>query len=172
MSSRTWWVAGLLLVVLSLGLRVAYVEATPRAQRIHDAYDYDGHARAIAATGSFSPTLAHRRPSAFRPPGYPYVLGAVYRLTGVRNASDDTRAHVAQLFGALIGALTVGMIALLAAQLWGRLAAISGNDGDGPQVATLRAAAAAPGRHARLFGGGNEMVIIYGTAEELRGAVR
>ena len=124
MSSRTWWAAGLLLVVLSLGLRVAYVEATPRAQRIHDAYDYDGHARAIAATGSFSPTLAHRRPSAFRPPGYPYVLGAVFRLTGVRNASDDTRAHVAQLLGALIGALTVGMIGLLAAQLWGRLAAL------------------------------------------------
>jgi hypothetical protein len=47
----------------------------------------------------------------------------------------------------------------------GRLAAISGNDGDGPQVATLRAAAAAPGRHARLFGGGNEMVIVYGAGE-------
>lgn len=47
----------------------------------------------------------------------------------------------------------------------GRLAAIAGNDGDGPQVVTLRAAAAAPGRHARLFGGGNEMVIVYGAGE-------
>ena len=124
MSSRTWWAAGLLIVVLSLGLRVAYVEATPRAQPIHDAFDYDGHARSIAATGAYSPTLAHRRPSAFRPPGYPYLLGAVYGLTGVRDAPIERRMHVGQLLGALLGALTVGMIGLLAAQLWGRLAAV------------------------------------------------
>ena len=47
----------------------------------------------------------------------------------------------------------------------GRVAAVSGNDGDGPQVATLRAAPAAPGRHARLLGGGSEMVIVYGSGE-------
>ncbi|CAA9522057.1 MAG: hypothetical protein AVDCRST_MAG79-257 [uncultured Thermoleophilia bacterium] len=124
MSSRAWWAAGLLIVVLSLGLRVAYVEATPRAQPIHDAFDYDGHARSIAATGAFSPTLAHRRPSAFRPPGYPYLLGAVYRLTDVREAAVERRFHVGQLLGAVIGALTVGMIGLLAAQLWGGLVAV------------------------------------------------
>ena len=124
MSRRAWWAAGLLIVLLSLGLRVAYVEATPRAQLIHDAFDYDGHARSIAATGAFSPTLAHRRPSAFRPPGYPYLLGAVYGLAGVRLAPDAERIHVAQLLGAVIGALTVGAIGLLAAQLWGPLAAL------------------------------------------------
>jgi len=124
MSRRGWWAAGLLVVVLSLGLRVAYVEATPRAQLIHDAYDYDGHARAIAATGAFSPTLAHRRPSAFRPPAYPYLLGAVYAATGVADAPVEERVHVGQLLGAVVGALTVGMIGLLAAQLWGGLTAL------------------------------------------------
>lgn len=124
MSGRTWWAAGLLIVLLAGALRVAYVEVTPAAQLIHDAYDYDGHARSIAATGAFSTTLAHRRPSAFRPPGYPYVLGAAYRLTGVRDAEVGRRVHVAQLLGAVIGALTVGMIGLLAAQLWGGLVAV------------------------------------------------
>lgn len=54
----------------------------------------------------------------------------------------------------------------------GRTARIDSNHGDGPQVSYGAPAPSGGGRHARMFGGGNEMVIIYGTAEELRGAVR
>jgi hypothetical protein len=96
-SSRTWWAAGLLIVVLSLGLRVAYVEATPRAQPIHDAYDYDGHARSIAATGAFSPTLAHRPPLCVPdPPGLSLPLGGFYRLRTCATRRLERRFHVRQ----------------------------------------------------------------------------
>lgn len=53
-----------------------------------------------------------------------------------------------------------------------RSARIVANHGDGPQLGYSGAVPSGGGRHARMFGGGNEMVIIYGTAEELRDASR
>jgi hypothetical protein len=44
----------------------------------------------------------------------------------------------------------------------GRLAVIASNDGDGPQVRYLAAAPHSPGRYARVYGGGDEQVILYG----------
>ena len=63
----------------------------------HDAVDYDVHARSIAQGEGFSKTLAHGRPTAFRPPGYPYFLGAVYHVFGAdreptRRAASTSRA--------------------------------------------------------------------------------
>ena len=69
-----------LLVAVALVLRIAYVDATPDYVLRHDAVDYDVHARSIAQGEGFSKTLAHGRPTAFRPPGYPYFLGAVYHV--------------------------------------------------------------------------------------------
>jgi hypothetical protein len=45
----------------------------------------------------------------------------------------------------------------------GRLAVID-NHGDGPQVRYLAPAPRSLGRHARIYGGGNEQVIVYGEA--------
>ena len=119
-----WWAAGLLIVAIALGLRLAYVDATAGYPLRHDARDYDAHARSIAAGEGYSETIAHGRPTAFRPPGYPYVLAGVYRVAGVEHAPREERVRAARVAGAIIGALIVGLVGVLAAQLWGRRVAL------------------------------------------------
>jgi 4-amino-4-deoxy-L-arabinose transferase-like glycosyltransferase len=119
-----WWAAGLLVVILALGVRLAYVDATPGYPLRHDSRDYDGHARSIAAGEGFSATLAHGRPTAFRPPGYPYMLAGIYRLAGVDRAPVERRVRVARIAGAVLGTLTVALVGLLALALWGRRTAV------------------------------------------------
>jgi 4-amino-4-deoxy-L-arabinose transferase-like glycosyltransferase len=118
---RVRWVgvAAVALVAVALGLRLAYVDATPGYHLRHDAYDYDVHARSIAESGGFSKTLAHGRPTAFRPPGYPYFLGGVYKVFGVQRAANPRRLHVARVAQAFVGTAVVALVGVLAAQLWG-----------------------------------------------------
>lgn len=118
---RVRWVAvaAVVLVAGALGLRLAYVDATPGYTLRHDAVDYDTHARSIAEGQGFSKTLAHGRPTAFRPPGYPYFLGGIYKLFGVERAEAKRRLHVARVAQAFVGAAIVALVGLLAAQLWG-----------------------------------------------------
>ena len=54
----------------------------------------------------------------------------------------------------------------------GRHATIVSNDGDGPQVLYLGPAPASRGRHARIYGGGDEQVIVYGSASRMELAGR
>lgn len=117
-------VAAALILVAALAIRVAYVDATPGMKIVHDALDYDGHAVSIATVGHYSNTLAYGRPTAFRPPGYPYALAGVYRLAGVARADRARRVVVARRMQIVIGTVLVAMIGLLAAQLWGAVAAL------------------------------------------------
>ena len=119
MRGRWVGVAAVALVAGALGLRLAYVDATPGYHLRHDAHDYDVHARSIADGKGFSKTLAHGRPTAFRPPGYPYFLGGVYKVFGVQHAADPRRLHVARVAQAFVGAAIVALVGILAAQLWG-----------------------------------------------------
>jgi 4-amino-4-deoxy-L-arabinose transferase-like glycosyltransferase len=118
---RVRWVgvAAVALVAGALGLRLAYVDATPGYTLRHDARDYDVHARSIAEGQGFSKTLAHGRPTAFRPPGYPYFLGGVYKVFGVERAANPRRLHVARVAQAFVGTAIVALVGILAAQLWG-----------------------------------------------------
>jgi 4-amino-4-deoxy-L-arabinose transferase-like glycosyltransferase len=111
--------AAVLLLAVSLVVRVSYVAGTPDPPLVHDGLDYDGHAVSIAQGHGFSDILAHGRPTAFRPPAYPYLLGGVYRLAGVERADEQRRVHVARIAQAITGAVVVGMVGLLAAQVWG-----------------------------------------------------
>jgi 4-amino-4-deoxy-L-arabinose transferase-like glycosyltransferase len=108
------------LLVVALVLRLAFVVATPDYRLTGDARDYDRHASSIAAGHGYSKTLAYGRPTAFRPPGFPYVLAAVYRVAGVQDAPAQRRIDVARVAQALVGTIVVALIGLLAAQLWGR----------------------------------------------------
>ena len=108
-----------MLIVAALMIRLAFVSATPGYVLSGDARDYDVHARSIAAGQGFSRTLAHGRPTAFRPPGYPYFLAGVYRLAGVDRADATRRVHVARIAQAIVGTVVVALIGLLAAQLAG-----------------------------------------------------
>src|SRR4051794_41207005 len=92
---------------------------TPGYKIVHDARDYDVHARSIAAGDGFSKRLTGK-PTAFRPPGYPYLLGGAYRVFGVERAVDGDRIRVARTLGAVLGTLGVALIGLLGLQLLGR----------------------------------------------------
>jgi 4-amino-4-deoxy-L-arabinose transferase-like glycosyltransferase len=124
MRLRWVWLAAVALVALSLVLRIAYVNATPGYVVRHDARDYDVHAISIAEGQGFSKTIAYDRPTAFRPPGYPYFLGAVYKVFNVERAANADRWRVARIAQAFVGAAIVALVGVLAAQLWGSIVAL------------------------------------------------
>lgn len=135
-----------LLLVLALGARVGYVAATPHYVPHHDDRDYMTLSQSIAATGAYpthhvwlapghcpvvnGPRLGWcvarphgpgarlvARPTAYRPPAYPYALAGaetVGRWLGV------TAMTSARVFQALLGTLVAALVGLLAARLLGR----------------------------------------------------
>ncbi|HWH96009.1 MAG TPA: glycosyltransferase family 39 protein [Baekduia sp.] len=109
------------LVVLALLLRLLYVDATPGYELRHDARDYELHAQSLAVGEGYSRHVAYGRPTAFRPPGYPYFLAGVYKLAGVERAPAPRRIHTARIAQAYVGTAVVALIGVLAALLWGRL---------------------------------------------------
>jgi 4-amino-4-deoxy-L-arabinose transferase-like glycosyltransferase len=106
-------------LLAALGLRVGYTVLTPGYEIVHDARDYDAHARSIAIGGGFSKRVTGK-PTAFRPPGYPYLLGGAYRVFGVDRGVDAERVRVGRRLGAVLGTLGVALIGLLGVQLLGR----------------------------------------------------
>jgi 4-amino-4-deoxy-L-arabinose transferase-like glycosyltransferase len=122
---RTWLVAGAAVILLAaFAIRVAYVDATPGMQLVADARDYDGHAVSIAKGEGYDDRLATDRPTTFRPPGYTFLLGGLYRVTGVWEEPRPERVIVARRLQIVIGTVLVAMIGLLAAQLWGGVVAL------------------------------------------------
>ncbi len=123
MGGRLWWAAAAVIVVAALGLRIGYVALTPDYATVHDARDYDRHAISVARGEGFSEEVTGK-PTAFRPPGYVYLLGGVYRVFGVDAAPDRERWAVARRLGAVIGALTVLLIGVAGVHWWGRRAGL------------------------------------------------
>jgi 4-amino-4-deoxy-L-arabinose transferase-like glycosyltransferase len=121
MRGRVSWfrVAVVAVVVAALGLRVGYVVVTPGYRIVHDARDYDVHARSIAMGEGFSERLTGK-PTAFRAPAYIYLLGGAYDLFDVERDAAAARIRVARWLGAVLGTLGVALIGVLAVQLWGR----------------------------------------------------
>ena len=113
-----------LVLAAAFAIRAAYVDATPGMTLRDDGLDYDGHAVSIARVGHFSDTLAYGRPTAFRPPALPYLLGYTYRLAGVERAGAARRVVVARRLQIVIGTVLVAAIGLLAMQLWGPVVAL------------------------------------------------
>ena len=114
------------LLILALGARIGYVAATPDYRIVHDAYDYDRHARSIAAGQGYAPLgTGPGGETAFRPPGYPYFLAGVYEITGVARADADERARIGRIANAVVGTAVVALIGLLAAQVFDRRIALA-----------------------------------------------
>ncbi len=134
------------LLVLALALRLGEVAATPHYAPRNDDRDYVAHAAAIARSGVFprpqawirragcpaipgfpgAPCVAAdhapgaelvARPTAYRPPAYPYVLAGVQIVGGWLGLEA---VSAARLFQALLGALLAGLAGLLGARIWGR----------------------------------------------------
>jgi 4-amino-4-deoxy-L-arabinose transferase-like glycosyltransferase len=112
-----------LLLVLALVIRIGYIEATPDYDLVHDAWGYDYHARSLAVGEGYG--LSHNRPTAFRPPGYPFLLAGVYKVFGVEASRRAERLPVARYAQAVIGTIVVALVGLLAHQLWDRRVALA-----------------------------------------------
>jgi 4-amino-4-deoxy-L-arabinose transferase-like glycosyltransferase len=102
-----------LLLSVALGVRVAYLLHTQNFVPIQDGRSYDSLARGLAQGHGWI-----MGSSAFRPPGYPFFLAAVYILVGVPHGVWTD----ARLVEALVATLTVGLIGLMALQVAGRVA--------------------------------------------------
>jgi 4-amino-4-deoxy-L-arabinose transferase-like glycosyltransferase len=115
--------AAVVILAAAFAIRLAYVDATPGMRLVADARDYDGHAVSIAQGNGYSDSYA-LRPTAFRPPGFTYLLGGVYRAAGVERAAAPERIIVARRAQIVIGTVLVSTIGLVAALLWGPVVAL------------------------------------------------
>lgn len=134
------------LVALALVLRLGEIALTPRYEPRNDDRDYVAHAAAIARSGVYPrpevwirrtgcPPVpgfpgaacvasAHApgaelvaRPTAYRPPAYPYLLAGVRTVGGWVGLGTVSAGRI---FQALLGTLAAGLIGLLAGRVWNR----------------------------------------------------
>jgi 4-amino-4-deoxy-L-arabinose transferase-like glycosyltransferase len=109
-----------LVLALALALRVTVVGLTWDTPTTLDPADFSRTAQSIASGHGYPPS--NRAPgggaSAFRPPGYPVFLGAVYWIAG-QEAPPGGR-----LAGAFLGTITVALVGLIALRLWGKRVAV------------------------------------------------
>jgi 4-amino-4-deoxy-L-arabinose transferase-like glycosyltransferase len=122
--ARPVWAVALILLVALL-LRLGYVAVTPDYRIVHDARDYDVHARSIALGHGFAPLgPGPSRKTAFRPPGYPIFLAGVYSLGGRAWIRGPGRVVAGRRTNAVVGTVIVALLGLLAAQLFDRRVAL------------------------------------------------
>jgi 4-amino-4-deoxy-L-arabinose transferase-like glycosyltransferase len=127
--SRNAVVVGALLVA-ALAIRVVEVQSTPYTP-VYDAGSYMSLASQIAHTGDYAINRrpgagagGARGPSAYFPPGFPYFLAAVDLIDG-HTTRRDGAIHPARLSQAVLGTVIVGLIGLLAMELFGGAVALA-----------------------------------------------
>jgi 4-amino-4-deoxy-L-arabinose transferase-like glycosyltransferase len=111
----------LALAGVALALRLALVLGDLHVQLNLDALDFNRHAASIAQGDGYPEAILvtdRDTPTAIRPPLYPYLLGAVYKLA-------PGTVTPARMLGALLGALTVLLVFLIVDRVWGRREAIA-----------------------------------------------
>jgi 4-amino-4-deoxy-L-arabinose transferase-like glycosyltransferase len=84
----------------------------------YDPYEHDQIALSIVGGDGFVGRLPPV--NGFRAPGYPYFLAGLYELTGVKD-----RLEAARLVQVLLGVLTVGLLGVVARQLFDRRVALA-----------------------------------------------
>jgi 4-amino-4-deoxy-L-arabinose transferase-like glycosyltransferase len=114
----------LAIAAVALVVRVALVLATPHFATIDDSHSYDRMAVSLADHGTLpsSQIPLAGGPTAYPPPLYPVALSLAYRIVGTGSA--HTRWEAGRIEEALLGAITVVLIALIAARLFGRAAGL------------------------------------------------
>src|ERR1051326_4989843 len=107
----------LLLVLTALALRVGFVLTLPNDLIWGDSEHYQQVAINIRAGNG--PQL-DANAVAFRPPGYPFFLAAIYRFSGYQNLLP------VRLIQAVLSALAVWQVFVIAARLFNRQAGLLG----------------------------------------------
>jgi hypothetical protein len=104
-------------LVAAFVVRAGYVLTLPDAPIWPDEIEYSGLAQRLADGAGFTDPVG--RPTAYRPPGYPALLAAVFGMGGGVKA--------ARLVQAVLGALTAAVVAAAAARRFGpRVGAAAG----------------------------------------------
>jgi hypothetical protein len=122
----------LLLLAAALILRLGFLAATPGYTPQHDDRDYDRLACGLVAGKGYTrmgPPMRPKacgegptgRPTAFRPPGFPMFLAAVYTVSEPLGVDRWLAARVAQ---AVLGTVVVALLGLVAWLLFGRRTAL------------------------------------------------
>ena len=106
------------ILVGAMAVRVGYVLATPGYAPGHDDRAFDTLAVGVSQSGAYPDVNGHA--TAYRPPGYTYVLAGVYAVSG----TGHERLTAARLFQAAVGTAIVGLLGLLAYRLFGRRAGV------------------------------------------------
>jgi hypothetical protein len=111
-------------LLVALGIRVTHVETTPY-HAINDAGTYNRLASMVARYGDYhtgdGPRTGagnSRGPTAYFPPGFPYVLAVSDLLTG-HEKGGKSALHSERIEQALLGTLAVGLIGLTALEAFG-----------------------------------------------------
>ncbi|MCW2991881.1 MAG: hypothetical protein JWM73_2475 [Solirubrobacterales bacterium] len=93
------------ILAVALGVRLLVLVAAGAYHPFGDAIDYDALARSLVDHGHYGPSqfAALGSPSAFRPPGYPYLLAAIYGTFGKSYL-------VARVAGAVLGTISVLLV--------------------------------------------------------------
>jgi len=99
-----WWAV----LAVALAARLAFVAVTPPRILWRDGQQYEAVALSLVETGSYGPQT-------LRPPGYPTLIAAVYRVTG-RNLVALRTVEAA------LGTLSVGLVGAVGVSLFGPLA--------------------------------------------------
>lgn len=128
----------LALVALALVIRLAAAVAVFDDPLAFDARDYDRHARSIATGNGYADAYApYEGPTAFRPPGFPLFLSAVYAVRGGSEEPPNWRAYEAgyqpdsrqanagRIGQAVLGTVMVALIGVVALQLFGGRVALT-----------------------------------------------
>jgi 4-amino-4-deoxy-L-arabinose transferase-like glycosyltransferase len=126
-STRRVSVALAAVVTLALIVRLAVVFATPHwhpANPYVDAGEYDRDAVALVSGHGFgvSDATYHGGPTAYHPPLFSIALAGVYEVSGTSNPVHRWKAGRA--FEAVLGAVAVGLVWLVALELFGALVAL------------------------------------------------
>jgi 4-amino-4-deoxy-L-arabinose transferase-like glycosyltransferase len=102
-------------LAVALALRLTTVALTFDTRITFDPSDFSRTAASIASGHGYpsSNRAPGGGPSAFRPPGYPVFLAAVYAIAG------HEAPGIGRLAGAFLGTLSVALTGLIALRLWG-----------------------------------------------------
>jgi 4-amino-4-deoxy-L-arabinose transferase-like glycosyltransferase len=109
------------ILFVALGIRLLAIGGSDNYRLLSDSRDYQRHAVSIMNGDGYPESIIAPEggPTAFRPPLYPYYMGAIYTIT-----RPPPKWNLVRASQAFLGTLIVALIALIAFRIWGQREAL------------------------------------------------